>query len=236
VAKKKKSRVPPPPRTSQGPQQRTAGTQRRVESGGPRRLNLWFVALGVAIIVAAAIVGIVLATRSGSAEASGPDGACNRQTFPPMGRQHIEKLSSSFRYNSYPPTSGPHYPPGPKAPAVWNLYDTPVDETALVHNLEHGGVVIQYGADVPASTVAQIANWYQDNNTNGIVIAPIWPNIQATPPANAGKKIFLTAWTHLMTCPTFDKNAFDNFVDDYRGPTGDAPEKFPLDQLRQGGQ
>ena len=161
MAKKKKSRVPPPPRTSQGPQQRTAGPQRRVESGGPRRLNLWFVAIGVAIIVAAAIVGIVLATRSGSAQASGPDGACTRETFPPMGRQHIEKLSSDFRYNSYPPTSGPHYPPGPKAPAVWNLYDTPVDETALVHNLEHGGVVVQYGADVPDSTVQQITRWYQ---------------------------------------------------------------------------
>ena len=236
MAKKKKSRVPPPPRTSQGPQQRAAGPQRRVESGGPRRLNLWFVGIGVAIIVAAAIVGIFFATRSNSAEASGPSGSCVRETFPPMGRQHIEKLSPSFRYNSYPPTSGPHYPPGPKAPAVWNLYDKPVDETALVHNLEHGGIVIQYGADVPASTVAQIASWYQSSDPNGIVIAPIWPSIQATAPPDASKKIFLTAWTHLMTCPTFDKGAFDSFRDDYRGPNGDAPEKFPLDQLRQGGQ
>jgi len=235
VAKKKKSRVPPPPRTSQGPQQRTAGPQRRVESGGPHRLNLWFVALGVAIIVVAAIVGIVLATRGGSAEAAGPDGPCTRATFPPMGRQHIEKLSSDFRYNSYPPTSGPHYSPGPKAPAVWNLYDTPVDETALVHNLEHGGVVVQYGADVPASTVEEIANWYQAD-PDGIVVAPIWPDIQATPPPDASKKIFLTSWTHLMTCPTFDQDAFDNFRDDYRGPSGDAPEKFPLSQLAPGGQ
>jgi uncharacterized protein DUF3105 len=208
-----------------------------VESGGPRRLNLWFVALGVAIIVAAAVVGIVLATRSGSAEASGPDGACTRQTFPPMGRQHVEKLSSDFRYNSYPPTSGPHYPPGSKAPAVWNIYDTPVDEAALVHNLEHGGVVVQYGADVPDSTVEEITRWYEGQDTqNGLVVAPIWPSIQATPPADAGKKIYLTSWTHLMTCPTFDQGAFDNFVDDYRGPNGDAPEKFPLDSLAPGGQ
>jgi hypothetical protein len=235
VAKKKKSRVPPPPRTSKGPQQRTAGPQRRVESGGARRLNLWFVALGVAIIVVAAIVGIVLATRGGSAESSGPAGSCTRATFPPMGRQHIEKLSSDFRYNSYPPTSGPHYPPGTKAPAVWNLYDAPVDETALVHNLEHGGVVVQYGADVPASTVEQIANWYQDD-PDGIVVAPIWPSIQATAPADASKKIFLTSWTHLMTCPSFDQDAFDNFRDDYRGPSGDAPEKFPLSELTPGRQ
>jgi Protein of unknown function (DUF3105) len=236
VAKKKKSRVPPPPRTSQGPQQRASGPQRRVESGGPRRLNLWFVALGVAIIAVAAIVGIVLAVRGGSAQASGADGPCIRETFPPMGRQHIEKLSPDFRYNSYPPTSGPHYPPGPKAPAVWGIYDTPVDETALVHNLEHGGIVVQYGSDVPASTVQQITQWYQDNDPNGIVVAPIWPKIQATPPPDASKKIFVTSWTHLMTCTAFDEGAFSRFRDDYRGPTGDAPEKFPLNALRPGGQ
>ena len=235
MAKKKKSRVPPPPRTSQGPQQRTSGPQRRVESGGHRRLNLGFVAICVAIIVVAASVGIVLATRGQSAEASGPDGACTRQTFPPMGRQHSEKLSPDFRYNSYPPTSGPHYPPGPKAPAVWGIYDTPIDETALVHNLEHGGIVIQYGSDVPQSTIEQITAWYQDN-PNGIVVAPIWPDIQATPPKDVKDKIFLTSWTHLMTCPTFDEGAFTSFRDDYRGPTGDAPEKFPLTELTPGRQ
>ena len=207
-----------------------------MESGGPRRLNLWFVAIGVAIIVAAAVVGIVLATRSSSAQASGTDGSCVRQTFPPMGRQHVQKLSSDFQYNSYPPTSGPHYA-GSNGPIVWNLYDQPVDETGLVHNLEHGGVVVQYGADVPDATVQEIARWYQEQSTqNGLVVAPIWPTIQASPPADAGKKIYLTAWTHLMTCPNFDKAAFDNFVDDYRGPSGDAPEKFPLDALTPGGQ
>ncbi|HUC35399.1 MAG TPA: hypothetical protein VMR48_06875, partial [Gaiellaceae bacterium] len=92
-------------------------------------------------------------------------------------------------------------------------------------------------ADVPDATVQEIARWYQEQSTqNGLVVAPVWPTIQASPPADAGKKIYLTAWTHLMTCPNFDKAAFDNFVDDYRGPSGDAPEKFPLDALTPGGQ
>jgi len=198
-------------------------------------LNLWFVALGVAIIAVVATVGIVLSVRGGSAQASGQDGPCVRQTFPPMGRQHIDKLSPDFRYNSYPPTSGPHYPPGPKAPAVWGIYDTPIDETALVHNLEHGGVVVQYGKDVSKATIDQIARWYQ-GDPDGIVVAPIWPSIQATAPPNANKKIFLTSWTHLMTCSAFDEGVFSSFRDDFRGPTGDAPEKFPLDQLTPGRQ
>ncbi|HEX3256069.1 MAG TPA: DUF3105 domain-containing protein [Gaiellaceae bacterium] len=196
---------------------------------------MWFVALGVAILVAVAGVGIALAVRGGSAEASGQDGVCTRQTFPPMGRQHIEKLSKGFQYNSFPPTSGPHYPPGPKAPVVWNVYDAPLDEVAVVHNLEHGGVVVQYGSDVPASVVQQIVQWYQPD-PNGIVVAPLPDDVHAPRPADASKKIYLTAWTHLMTCPTFDKGAFDHFRDDYRGPTGDAPEKFPLSELTPGRQ
>ena len=32
----------------------------------------------------------------------------------------------------------------------------------------------------------------------------------------------------------FDEGAFDDFVDDFRGPQGDAPEKFELDSLQQG--
>jgi Protein of unknown function (DUF3105) len=235
VAKKKKSRVPPPPRTSQGPQQKGTGPQRRVESGSSRSINLWFVALGVAIIAAVAGIGLVLALRGGSAEASGADGPCMRQTFPPQGRQHIEKLKQGFQYNSFPPTSGPHYPPGPKAPVVWNLYDTPLDEVAVVHNLEHGGVVVQYGSDVPASVVQEITSWYQAS-PNGLVVAPLPDDVHAPRPPDASRKIYLTAWTHKMTCPTFDQGAFDHFRDDYRGPTGDAPEKFPLSELTPGRQ
>jgi Protein of unknown function (DUF3105) len=235
VAKKKKSRVPPPPRTSQGPQQRAAGPQRRVESGGPRRFSVWWLVLGVAILLAVAGAVVAVAARGGGPQATGADGPCTRQTFPPMGRQHINKLAANFRYNSYPPTSGPHYPPGPKAPVVWNVYDTPLDEVAVVHNLEHGGVVVQYGSDVPADTVQKITEWYQ-SSPNGLVVAPLPDDIPATAPPDASKKIFLTAWTHLMTCPTFDKGPFDQFRDDYRGPTGDAPEKFPLSELTPGRQ
>lgn len=222
MAKKKKSRVPTPPRTTQGPQKRAQGPQRRVETHGPRRLNLWFVALGIAIVIAAVAIGAVLIFRGGEAQASGQDGPCTRQTFPPMGRSHVEKLAN-FKYNSTPPTSGPHYP----VPAVWNLYTEPVPEIRLVHNLEHGGVIVQYGKDVPQAEVGQITSWYQNDpeGGNGLVVAP-FPEL--------GDKVVLTAWTHKMTCSRFDEGAFDRFKSDYRGPAGDAPENFPLSSLAPG--
>jgi hypothetical protein len=85
--------------------------------------------------------------------------------------------------------------------------------------------------------VQQIVDWYSKSPL-GLAVAPIPPasEIQATAPAGYENKIFLTAWTHLATCTTFDEGAFDHFRDDYRGPDGDAPEKFPLSALQPGGQ
>lgn len=192
-----------------------------------------FLALAGAILIAAVAVLLVLAFRGGGERvANGIDGACVRQTFPPMGRQHVESVRSGFQYNSFPPTSGPHF----GVPAVFNIYDQPVPEIRLVHTLEHGAIVVQYGSKVPQQTVQQIAAWYSKDPL-GLVVAPLPPasEIKAKAPAGYESKIFLTAWTHLATCTTFDEGAFDHFRDDYRGPDGDAPEKFPLSALQPGG-
>lgn len=192
-----------------------------------------FLALAGAILIAAVAVGLLMAFRGGGERvANGIDGACVRQTFPPMGRQHVESVRSGFQYNSFPPTSGPHF----GIPAVFNIYDQPVPEIRLVHNLEHGAIVVQYGSKVPQQTVQQIAAWYSKDPL-GLVVAPLLPasEIKAKAPAGYESKIFLTAWTHLATCTTFDEGAFDHFRDDYRGPDGDAPEKFPLSALQPGG-
>jgi hypothetical protein len=230
VSKRKKSRVPAPPRPVQAPKRRVQAPQRRVEqhgAGGSSRLL--FGVLAAVIVLAAIVVGLLLAFRGGSgAAANGQDGPCVRQTFSPMGRQHVQKLKSAFQYNSFPPTSGPHYP----IPAIWNIYDQPVPEIRLVHNLEHGGIVVQYGSKVPKTAVDQIAGWYAQS-PNAVIVAPLGPldQIPAKAPADADSKIYLTAWTHVAACTSFDQGAFDRFRDDYRGK---GPERFPVDSLQPG--
>lgn len=208
--------------------------QRRVEHRAERSSRLGFLALGAVIVVAAAAIGIFMALRGGGgAQASGADGPCVRQTFPPQGRQHVQELSKGFLYNSFPPSSGPHFP----VPAVYNVYDQPVPEIRLVHNLEHGAVEVQYGSKVPQSVVQQIVAWYSKSPL-GMIVAPLptaASDVHATPPPGADEKIFLTAWTHVATCTAFDEGAFSRFRDDYRGPKGDGPEKFPLSALQPGG-
>jgi hypothetical protein len=135
--------------------------------------------------------------------------------YPGLQPKHLASVAAKPRYNSFPPTSGPHY----FRPAIWNFYDTPLPQVQLVHNLEHGGVVVQYGAGVAAGTVREIASWYA-KHPNGLIIAPL-PKL--------GKKVALAAWNapaykagprvdaghgYLMRCNGFDSGAFDRFLRD----------------------
>ena len=190
--------------------------------------------VGGALIVIGAIVGVVIAAGGGGggSDQAAVGGPCVVKTYPDQGRQHVTKLPKGFKYNSFPPTSGPHYPPGNLAPAVWNFYDSPVPLTMSTHNLEHGGIVIQYG-DVGEETVKDIQSFYQDD-PYGLVVAP-YPRL--------GKKIAVTAWNepgyarnqsepgevdagngYVMTCTQWDADAAAKFRDERRNKAG---ERYP---------
>ena len=184
------------------------------------------VVLVAVVVVASAAVGLALAMRGGGGADAGA-GACRVETFPVQGREHVLALKKGFKYNSIPATSGPHHPD----PAVWNVYEQPVDEIHLVHNLEHGGIVVQYGHEVRPKTQTAIVEWYR-GDPNGIVVAPLPPKLERMKPELASR-IVLTAWQHLATCPRFDEAAFESFRDEYRG---EGPERFPVELLEPGAQ
>ena len=60
-----------------------------------------------------------------------------------------------------------------------------------------------------------------------------YPELEDEDPTLADK-IVVTSWTHMLRCTSFDEAALDDMSDNYRGPQGDGPEKFELDQLQQG--
>lgn len=172
------------------------------------------------------VLAAVAATASaGPVAAAGP---CTVSVYPGLPPKHLTSLDAKPRYNSFPPTSGPHY----YLPAKWNIYTFAIPQIALVHNLEHGGVVVQYGKAVPKPTVAQIRAWYLRDST-GLVVAPL-PRL--------GAEIALTAWNappykqgvaqakqdagkgYLARCTRFDATAFTAFVKQHRFKSG---ERFP---------
>jgi hypothetical protein len=228
VAQKKKPRTPPPPRTVQAPKERIDPMRMRREGPGgprdPRKTRLLFIGLFVAIVAIALAAGLGIALGGGGGGGDLSAGGCVAQTFPALDRNHATQLPKGYEYNSFPPTSGTHNP----TPAIWNIYDEPIRQMLLVHNLEHGGVVVQYGDQVPQATIDQIRAWYEAD-PDAIVVAPL--AVPEDENAVRRTKVYLTAWTHLLTCPAFSEKAFDGFKDSYRGK---GPERFPVDSLKPG--
>lgn len=185
--------------------------------------------IGVAAVLALYAFG---GNGGGSAATALDEAGCTLTTFVSQGRNHVQQLPKNFKYNSFPPTTGPHHP----QPAPFDVYPEPVEQYRLVHNLEHGGVVIQYGRQISEAAVNEIVEWYR-KDPNGIVIAPL-PGL--------GAKIALAAWNAdveasgasaergqgiLATCPRFDEEAFSAFMDAY---AFQGPERFPEDALAPG--
>jgi hypothetical protein len=142
---------------------------------------------------------------------------CSREDFPSQGANHVEGLPSDFEYNSFPATSGPHA----ASWVIWNPYTDPLPELNLVHNLEHGGIVVQFGPGVPEADLQAVSEWYIEDPV-ALILAPL-PEL--------GDRIAATAWTHLLTCDGFDEEAFTAFRDEFRF---NGPEAIPPGNLQPG--
>jgi len=179
----KKAKTPRPPRTVQAPKRRDSKPQR--SSGLPPYWQ-WLAgaAAGVAVVVA-----VVLATGGGSSGISeatvkkAVTGAgCTYRTvkpFPPKkdrtalkGGYHLDvpSLSTPTKglWSTSPPSAGAHY----GLWAVWGFYRQPVNPRQVVHNEEHGGVIIWWGPKVPKSTVDQLERFYEQQAV-GVFGTPI---------------------------------------------------------------
>ena len=193
------------------------GKQRNVSGRLGRN---WLIAVGGGALVLVVIVVAALALSGGDGGGTASAevleaGGCVATDEPSQGQEHVPESPEILSYNTFPPTSGPHF----AVPAIWNSYTASVEQFRLVHNLEHGGVVVQYGEDVPPEQTQAVIGWYQ-TSPDGILVAPL-PEL--------GSAIALTAWTHLLTCSDgFDEAAFTEFRDAYRfnGPENLPPETY----------
>jgi hypothetical protein len=192
-------------------------------------------ALGVILI--GGVLALVAFGGDDSGSAAISSDVCKEKSFPGLQPNHLGSPDAKVKYNSFPPSSGPHY----QQWAPWGLYGEPIKQTILVHNLEHGGIVVQYG-NVGEQTVREIQSFFQDD-PNALVVAP-FPRL--------GKKIALTAWNeppykggqsepgeadaghgYVMTCTQWDADAAAEFRDKRRGKAG---ERFPVSGLVPGSQ
>jgi uncharacterized protein DUF3105 len=222
------------------PKQRTASTG---DSARRRRMLTIAAVVGGLVLGFAAVAAALgmVGGGGGKTDVAGlrtafTDAGCTLQVAPALKGAHSisDPSKTSPKWNTDPPTSGPHYgfnPNGTVGTVIWGAYDQEVELARLVHNLEHGGVYILYGKDVPDATVEQLRAFYDDHKT-GTVMAPL---------ERLGDKFALGAWvvdgdTHngfLAKCTKFDEGAASTF---FRSLQFRGPERFDPGQLQPGGQ
>ncbi|MDX6475369.1 MAG: hypothetical protein QOH95_880 [Gaiellaceae bacterium] len=178
-------------------------------------------------IVALIVVGLLVTLGGGGGNAKAAAKAltaagCQYKHYPEQPRSpHYATLTPNPppHWNSFPPTSGRHYGQW----VLWGDYTEPQPLIKSTHNLEHGGVIIQYGNKVGARDIDKINAFWQAD-PNAMLVAPL-PKL--------GNKIALTSWTQWAECTKFDQNAFSKFRSAFRYH---APESsvFPKSALEPG--
>jgi len=168
--------------------------RQEVREAQRRRRRLLWTAVGV--VVALLLVGVVAwSIRQSTRPVPG-------EAVPIQGQQHIQPGQSHSPYNSDPPTSGWHYDQA--APA--GFYDIPLPDEQLVHNLEHGHVIISYDCrKLPDCETVQA-------ELRGIVDRFQRWKIVAVPRENADAAIALTAWGRIDKLQTYDEDRIVAFV------------------------
>jgi hypothetical protein len=158
-----------------------------------RRRQAWAAGGGVALL-GLAILGFfayrAAATLPGRAVAE-------------LGNAHIPtETTPHVPYNTDPPTSGPHLP----YIAPWGIHTSPIAKELQVHNLEDGGVMVQYNCDCP-ELVAKLADVVK--RYDKFVILSPYPGMKS--------RIALTAWGRIDELDEFDEQRVVRFIETFRG-------------------
>ena len=142
--------------------------------------------------------------------------------IPSLGNHHIQSPGSPhIPYNSNPPTSGPHVP----YIVRWGIHQVPIPREIQVHNLEDGGVLIQYHCSDCGELISKLerlVNRYKQkahkervqtgskhpSRYESLILAP-YPGMETA--------IALTAWGRIDQFDQFDEDRIVQFIEAYIG-------------------
>jgi hypothetical protein len=188
---------------------------RRFGSGKGRSLDWRLLSIAAILVLGAVILLLIFLFGRGAENGGGNVGL--RQIDD--GRSHIAEGTSGAPYHSIPATSGPHWSSA-NSPGPWGVYQNAQRQEVMLHNMEHGGIVIWYQpAKLDAAGLAALQTYVrqQVTTTQFKVILTPWGG------ADFGHPIAVTAWNWLLYLDKADVDAVKTFFDAHYG---DAPEPF----------
>ena len=129
-------------------QQRRLAEERKKEEAKREQRKKNLVTLLIAFVVIGLVAALVISDRR---EASGPVGAaadeanCGpKEELEAPGNDHVDE-GTPVQYETNPPAAGPHA----ASPGSTGFFDTPQEPEHLVHNMEHGQIVLWYDPAAP---------------------------------------------------------------------------------------
>ena len=144
------------------------------------------------------------------------EGVGVRQEFMPVGPRglnaHVSE-NQTVSYNTNPPTSGDHW----STPGRCGFYENGLPDERIVHNLEHGNILVSYNLATPEE-VDQLKD-----AVDSIGLNPIWGVTRFYDKIPVGT-VAVAAWGVLDTMQGVDGERINRFFETYAGSLG--PEKI----------
>jgi hypothetical protein len=174
----------------------------------------WFIIAGVVMFIALNFIPALGAEREDdSPPQTDPRDSTAYATVPGElffpasdvdGRAHVATGSRVTTYRSDPPVSGPHWSDA-NAPIPWGIYTSPIPDEVLVHNLEHGGIVIHYRTSAALEIVQQLVDFIQ-NQPGGI------EGFILVPRNNHPAPVTMSAWEYYLNVFQINEPLMRNFI------------------------
>jgi len=197
---------------------RAARSGNQITTTRRKKTNKFYLAASLLIAVLV-IASFAFASFTGGGGGGTADSGNAQQYVEGVGTQvsilapsHISE-GIEATYNSSPPTSGEHW----ATPANCGFYDGGLPDERVVHNLEHGNIVVNYNLPLESDIGA-----LRDALGN-IGMSRIWGVTRAYEGIPTGQ-ISLTAWGVLDTFLGVDEARIARFFETYAGSLG--PERF----------
>ena len=140
------------------------------------------------------------------------------ELFADQGGGHLQPGESPPEYNSNPATSGRHNP----SPTQCGIYTDEVPDQVLIHNMEHGTVVIHHAPDLDQAEIDSLHDYARSKSSHILVY----------PREGLSDPVVVTSWRRMLRMDSADVDTIDLYYDQFAfsGPEVGVSCPFGIDQ------
>lgn len=131
-----------------------------------------------------------------------------------QGREHIAPGAKHEPYTSNPPVSGPHYAERSEC----GIFEELIPVETLIHNMEHGQVVVYYKPDLAKEEVQKLKDFVMPLLPDGWILMARNEDISSN--------IALASWGRYQLFDAFNEAAFQAY---YKENIKRGPERIPCE-------